>query len=271
MLFRSGKQFWDYVFTTVVYLINRLPTASLNFDILFVSLFNKDPDFQFLKTFGCACFPLLRPYHAHKLDFRSQECLFLGYSSSHKGYRCLSPGKIYISKDVFFNELRFPYFDLFPSFSNSVKNLDSYFTINPNLSPPSIVTTPKLSQPSPSHSTSTPLVLPGFSNNPIHSPTIPLPESHSLTPSECTSVHPQTLESTTINKSSSKSPSAPSSIPTNTHPMQTRFKFGIQNPRLHPSLFLTHSKPKTMKQALENADWRVAMQQEYDALLKNKT
>ena len=26
-----------------------------------------------------------------------------------------------------------------------------------------------------------------------------------------------------------------------------------------------------MKQALENADWLVAMQQEYDALLKNKT
>ena len=29
-------QFWDYTFVTAVYLINRLPTASLNFAIPFV-------------------------------------------------------------------------------------------------------------------------------------------------------------------------------------------------------------------------------------------
>jgi len=114
-------QFWDYAFTTIVYLINRLPTVSLNFIISFVTLFNKDPNFQFLKTFGCTCFPLLRPYHTHKLNFRSQEFLVLGYFSSHKGYKCLSlTGRIYISKDVLFNELRFSYFDLFPSSSSSV-------------------------------------------------------------------------------------------------------------------------------------------------------
>ena len=109
-------KFWDYAFVVAVYLINRLPTASLNFAIPFVTLFDKEPDFHFLKTFGCACFPLLKPYHTHKLNFRSQECIFLGYSSSHRGYKCLSStGRIYISKDVLFNELRFPYSDLFSS------------------------------------------------------------------------------------------------------------------------------------------------------------
>ena len=53
--------------------------------------------------------------------------------------------------------------------------------------------------------------------------------------------------------------------------MQTRSKSGIHNPRLHPTLFLTHSEPKIVKQALENANWLAAMQQEYDALLKSKT
>ena len=130
-------QFWDYAFTTVVYLINRLPTASLNFAIPFVTLFNKDPDFHFVETFGCACFPLLRPYHTHKLNFRSQECVFFGYSSSHKGYKCLSSiGRIYISKDVLFNELRFPYLDLFPSSSSPAQNITSYFSLNPDLSSP---------------------------------------------------------------------------------------------------------------------------------------
>ena len=115
-------QFQDYAFTTIVYLINRLPTTSLKFVVPFVTLFNKESDYHFLRTFRCACFPLLRPYHTHKLNFRSQECLFLGYSLSHKGYKCLSSfGRIYISKDVLFNELRFPYDGLFSSSSNSTK------------------------------------------------------------------------------------------------------------------------------------------------------
>jgi len=53
--------------------------------------------------------------------------------------------------------------------------------------------------------------------------------------------------------------------------MQTRSNSGIHNLRLHPSLFLAHSEPKIVKHAVENSYWFVAMQQEYDALLKNKT
>ena len=53
--------------------------------------------------------------------------------------------------------------------------------------------------------------------------------------------------------------------------MQTRPKSGIHNPKLHCSLFLTHSEPKTMKQALANKDWLTSMQHEYNALLKNHT
>jgi len=54
--------FWDYAFTTSVYLINHIPTASLNFAVPYSVLFNKSPDYSFSKTFGCACFTFLRPY-----------------------------------------------------------------------------------------------------------------------------------------------------------------------------------------------------------------
>ena len=164
----------------------------------------------------------------------------MGYSSSHKGHKCFSSsGRVYISKDVLFNELRFPYSNLFPSSSNPIKNLDSYFSLNPNLSSPFVIPTPQSSQLSPSHSPSVPFVPPGFPPIPIHSPTTSLSMSHPSTSSKPTFVHPQTSESTTPSASSFESISAPNSIPANTHAMQTRSKSGIHNPRLHPSLFLT--------------------------------
>ena len=126
-------------FLTSVFLINRLPTSSLNFDIPFVKLYKQQPDFHFLRVFGCACFPLLRPYNQNKLQFRSQECIFLGYSPAHKGYKCLSAeGIIYISKDVVFNESKFPYPSLFSSTSSSHSSLESQFptTTIPTVSVP---------------------------------------------------------------------------------------------------------------------------------------
>lgn len=84
-----------HAFLTYVYLINRLPSASTNHNIPYFSLFGQHPDYQFLKVFGCACFPLLRPYNSHKFDFGSHECL-LGYSTSHKGYKCLSSDHLLI-------------------------------------------------------------------------------------------------------------------------------------------------------------------------------
>ena len=47
------------------------------------------PDFSFLHTFGCACWPSLRKYNSRKLEFCSELCVFFGYSPMHKGYKCL--------------------------------------------------------------------------------------------------------------------------------------------------------------------------------------
>jgi histone deacetylase 1/2 len=65
----------------------------------------------FLRVFGCACWPNSRPYNKYKIDFRSKTCIFLGYSLSHQGYKCLdlASGKLYISRHVIFDESLFPY------------------------------------------------------------------------------------------------------------------------------------------------------------------
>lgn len=80
-------------------------------------MFHTKPDYTFLRTFGCACWPNLRPYNQHKLAFRSKECAFLGYSNLHKGFKCLDipTGRVYISRDVVFDENIFPFSKLHPN------------------------------------------------------------------------------------------------------------------------------------------------------------
>ena len=103
-------KFWWEAFLSAIYLLNRLPTPILKDLSPFESLFGYKPDYYFLKVFGCACFPYLKPYNKHKLAFKSLKCVFLGCSPSHKGYRCLHPSsRIYIARSVVFDETSFPY------------------------------------------------------------------------------------------------------------------------------------------------------------------
>jgi len=90
-----------------------MPTSVLRNKSPFETLFHQPPNYGFLRTFGCLCFPFLRPYNAYKLDYRSTPCMFLGYSSCHLGYRCLdlSSDRIYISRHVRFHENSFPFIE----------------------------------------------------------------------------------------------------------------------------------------------------------------
>ena len=83
-----------------------MPTPVLNHKTPFECLLKSTPDYMFLRTFGCLCFPFLRLYTTQKLDFRSSPCVFLGYSTSHLGYRCLdlSSKRIYLTCHVRFHE-----------------------------------------------------------------------------------------------------------------------------------------------------------------------
>lgn len=87
-----------------------MPSYTLHNSTPYTKLFRAEPSYSDLRVFGCACYPLLRPYNKHKLEFRSKQCIFLGYSSNHKGYRCLDPStsRIYLSRNVVFDENLFP-------------------------------------------------------------------------------------------------------------------------------------------------------------------
>ena len=80
LLAHSGlsTKYWVDAFLTAIYLINRLPTPTISNQTPYFKLFHHDPDYNILRTFGCACFPLMRPYNPHKLAFRSKKMHFLG-------------------------------------------------------------------------------------------------------------------------------------------------------------------------------------------------
>ena len=53
-------RYWVDAFLTAVFLINRMPSTSINMQTPYSKLFNHDPDYGSLKIFGCRYFPHLK-------------------------------------------------------------------------------------------------------------------------------------------------------------------------------------------------------------------
>lgn len=104
-------KYWSAAFQTAVFLINWMPTSILQNKFPFQKLFNRSPDYHFLKTFGASCWPNLHSFNKHKMDFHSKFYVFMGYSLDHKDYCCLhlSSDCTYISRDVLFHKNQFPF------------------------------------------------------------------------------------------------------------------------------------------------------------------
>jgi transposase InsO family protein len=104
-------RFWAEALHTSTYLLNRLPSTACPALTPHQALFDTPPRYDHLHVFGCACYPNTATTAPHKLAPRSTLCVFLGYSSDHKGYRCfdLSSRRILISRHVVFDESVFPY------------------------------------------------------------------------------------------------------------------------------------------------------------------
>jgi histone deacetylase 1/2 len=68
--------YWNDAFATTCFLISRLPSRTINMKTTLQRLLNETPDYTFFKVFGCACWPHLRPYNNHKLDFVRRSVCF---------------------------------------------------------------------------------------------------------------------------------------------------------------------------------------------------
>lgn len=97
------------------HLINITLSTSIQNNIAFTRLFYKNPTYDRLRIFGCLCYPLIPT--AHKLAPRLTPCIFLGYPSLHRGYRCLNlqTRKSIISRHVHFMNKSFPFKSMMPT------------------------------------------------------------------------------------------------------------------------------------------------------------
>jgi len=272
------KRFWHFAFETAVYLINRLPSRVSSNISPFQNVFHRRPDYSFLRIFGCQCFPFLRPYNRHKMDFRTGPCVFLGYSPHHHGYRCLDPAtdRVYIARHVRFNETCFPFHHAVTSKSSPTS--DPYISTYPVSSFP--VESNQNSQHNTDHETSD-TSLPSLNSHiPPHTPTSnspsPPPSSpssviHSSTSSNNDSTpSPPVIHSSTSSDNNS-TPAPPRQRPTNLRP----------NPkpsvRFSPSAYTattsqtSPTEPSSFTIANKSPEWRHAMTEEFIALTKNNT
>jgi len=122
---------------TATHLINRLPTSYLNNKCPFEVLYKKQPNYSFLRNFGCLCYPTIPKVHRDKFEPRTNPHVFVGYPFGTKGYKvlCLTTKKIHVSREVIFHENVFPFVlslhkGTFPSVLNSIPFIQPYTNAN---------------------------------------------------------------------------------------------------------------------------------------------
>jgi hypothetical protein len=287
---------------------NLSPTNTLQHSSPFLKLFNKELTLSHLKVFGCACYPLLRPYAKHKLEFRSTKCILLGYSSNRKGYRCLDPvsNRIYISRHVIFYEQTFPAQD------------KAYFTTpaEDSLHPPgTILLLIDFYSINAAHDSNPQSTLVDIPSNPSTPPNLPIATHtqqnlpHFSIPATKT-ISPTTflddVASPTVEESPTSEPAHLSSTEESLRPEQDPLPFSFEEPSAPTHHIITrsqtrHSKPKdfsdfhlyhsihsnkhpwkamittspskpaTFSKAISYPNWCAAIASEFSSLLENHT
>ncbi|KAI5346452.1 hypothetical protein L3X38_014331 [Prunus dulcis] len=273
-------QFWFHATAHAAYLINRVPSPTLDNQAPYFRLFGKDPSIHSLRVFGTAVYPYLRHYNVHKLQPRTTKCVFLGYATGYKGvigYNCAT-AKCVISRDVIHDESVYPFVSpITPQqFSTSSSGM--------NTSPIMISLPSQLESDSAGPDISEGEVSVSSSSIPAHSIPRIEPISTASPSVQFENVQhafsDQQLQAILPYEASSPLPLPPNPEPVNTHAMQTRSKSGIVKTKQfqdYQGYFtcltagVEPDAPYSYKVASYSAEWRQAMQEEIEALQSQGT
>ena len=107
--------FWPEAVTYVVYVINRMPSRVVGFQTPLQVLTQHAPvvssNSLTPRVFGCVAYVHIQKLHRSRLDPCALRCVFLGFSSHQKGYKCYHPATwhMYVTMDVTFSETEYSY------------------------------------------------------------------------------------------------------------------------------------------------------------------
>jgi len=261
--------FWHHALQMATYLHNILPSKLLANESPFKILYQKDPSDSHIRVFGCLCYPLFPSTTINKLQARSTPCVFFGYSSNHRGYKWfdLSSNKIITSQHVSFDENIFPFARMHEPKPITYDFLDSGFS------------------PSTIHylqhqSSQSPTIEPTQRDQPTTplSPTSETTTPHSHTPIPMTQSSPNLPTPPRPHAGPVPQPTQIQPHPSLIHGPVTRNQHGIHkpNPRYKPdpahNTTITKSPlPCNPIASLNDQNWKLAMDDEFNALIKNKT
>ena len=263
--------FWHHALQMATYLLNILPSKQLAYQSPLKLLYQKDPSYSHLRVFGCLCYPIFPSTTINKLQARSTPCVFLGYPSHHRGYKCydLSSNKITISRHVIFDETQFPFAKVHTPSNYTYDFLDAGLSpyvvhhLASQRSPtPAEPNSPSQSQPIVPQSAQT-HDLPFRPPTPLGSTSIPAAQQPNPAPLSAPVTGPFT---------SAHSPAQPT--PTPAQRPVTRSQHGIFKPNTKYGFLTNVTKsplPRNPVSALNDPNWTMAMDDEYNALIKNKT
>jgi len=100
------NDYWAEAVHCVVYILNRCPTKAVMNKVPEEAWSGRKQGVTHLKVFGCVAYAHIPDQLRRKLDSKGEKCIFIGYSEESKAYRLYIPStkKFFVSRDVQFIE-----------------------------------------------------------------------------------------------------------------------------------------------------------------------
>lgn len=106
--------FWGEALSCFLHVLNLSPSSAVNGKTPHEAFYGHKPSGAHLCVFGCRAYAHIQKDKRRSFEPKARECIFLGYPSDYKGWKCWDPttNDVFISRDVRFVETEMPGLEL---------------------------------------------------------------------------------------------------------------------------------------------------------------